>query len=330
MVDLTPEVKAQLEEQKKNCPFCKIIAGDITSKKVYEDSKINCILDINPWSKGHTLIVPKEHYPILPFIDPETFEHIFGMMPKFVNAIKSGVICTSVNVIIANGGVAGQQSPHFLIHLYPRDDNDGIFLYLFENEKNSEKADIKERLNQHFQKSFGQETKIRADFLNNVKDIIYENSDFICYFPDKSQAKGHVVFRPKREEKFFENLTSEESKNIFYGASLASSIVFESLGAHGTNIILKTGHASDNPSGEISLHVLPRYSEDGLDLIPKPMEEKPDLDDVAVKIKDSMFMIEYEQKSPKKVAEVERFTEKINREVEHNEVWDAIDKIINE
>jgi galactose-1-phosphate uridylyltransferase len=57
-----------LEQQKANCIFCKIVKGEIPSKKVYEDDMMLAILDINPAVKGHILVLPKEHYPIMPLI----------------------------------------------------------------------------------------------------------------------------------------------------------------------------------------------------------------------------------------------------------------------
>ena len=59
-MNLTPEIKAQLEEQKKQCVFCKINYGEIPGKKVFEDDKTVAFLDINPAVKGHILFMLKE------------------------------------------------------------------------------------------------------------------------------------------------------------------------------------------------------------------------------------------------------------------------------
>ena len=63
---MSPEQIAEM--QKQQCIFCKIIKGDIPGKKVFQDDFVEAILDINPAAKGHTLVMPKEHYPILPVI----------------------------------------------------------------------------------------------------------------------------------------------------------------------------------------------------------------------------------------------------------------------
>ena len=63
-MQLAPEIKKQLEEQKKQCIFCRLISGEIpNAKKVFEDDKTIALLDIYPALKGHTLFMLKEHYP---------------------------------------------------------------------------------------------------------------------------------------------------------------------------------------------------------------------------------------------------------------------------
>ena len=119
--NMSPEEISRL--QKENCIFCKIVKGEIPSRKVYEDEKMLAILDINPAAKGHMLVLPKEHYPILPVIPPDVFKHLFRTTKYLVAAVKKGMVAPQVTVFIANGAVAGQQSPHFLFHIIP---NEGV------------------------------------------------------------------------------------------------------------------------------------------------------------------------------------------------------------
>lgn len=112
--------------QKENCIFCKIIKGEIPSRKVFEDDILIAILDINPAGKGHTIVMPKEHYPILPVIPPDIFKHTFKTTKYLMRAVREGMVATGTTVFIANGAVAGQQSPHFLFHIIPRDEGDGL------------------------------------------------------------------------------------------------------------------------------------------------------------------------------------------------------------
>lgn len=314
MVEITPEMKKQLEEQKKNCPFCKIIAGEIESKTVYKDDLMIGILDINPSIKGHTIVMPKDHFPIMPFLPPETFNHMFGMMPKLIAALKKSMLTTGANIFIANGGIAGQQSPHFLIHLLPRERGDSIFdMFLFNEERHIEKEkydqiinalanNIPMMMNNHFGRnpaSWHNGNIQTAQYLQGMKKV-YEDEKAFVSVPDNPQCLGHLVIYSNEEENHFENLGYESSSHLFYVASFCATAVFEGLGAQGSNIVLKTGESDDNPDGRLEIHILPRFPEDGIDILPKPLKEKPNLDQVAAKIKDETFMIEYELKERNK------------------------------
>ncbi|MBN1274906.1 HIT domain-containing protein [Candidatus Woesearchaeota archaeon] len=117
---------AALEQQKQQCIFCKIVKGDVPAKKVYEDDVMLAIMDINPAAKGHVLLLPKEHYPILPLVPFEHMQHLFEKTRAIAKALKEAMLCQGVTVFIANGAAAGQQSPHFLYHLIPREHNDAL------------------------------------------------------------------------------------------------------------------------------------------------------------------------------------------------------------
>src|SRR3989338_1040716 len=144
MIEITPEIQAQLDEQKKQCVFCKILIGETESKKVYSDKFITGILDINPGVPGHMVLLPNEHYPILPYLPTATFKHIFGIMPQLIGAAKSAMIATGATVFIANGGIAGQQSPHFIVHLLPRERGDKVDLYAFSKKQVLDENKLKE------------------------------------------------------------------------------------------------------------------------------------------------------------------------------------------
>lgn len=125
-MELTPEQKKMLEEQKKQCPFCQIIAGKIPSQKVYEDDLLFSVTDINPAAKGHILLFPKEHYPILPLIPPETFKAMFQKAKELSNSVEKGALATGSMIVVANGRAAGQQSAHFMLHIIPREKGDKL------------------------------------------------------------------------------------------------------------------------------------------------------------------------------------------------------------
>ena len=197
MSEENPELQSQLEEQKKNCIFCKIINKEIESKKIYEDNELEGILDINPCIKGHTILFPKEHYPIMPLIPPKTFKHIFGIMPELVNAIKQSMLSTGANVLIANGYAAGQQAPHFLVHLLPREEGDGIFNFSFNKKEDLNEDELKKSnsmvsnnlpimMKNHFSRSPADWHKgdiKTSDFLFKIKDeqeVVYEDEKGIA------------------------------------------------------------------------------------------------------------------------------------------------------
>ncbi len=126
--NMSPEEIAEL--QRKNCIFCKIVRGDIPAKKVYEDDQMLAILDINPAAKGHTLVLPKEHYPLLPLLPLNLFNHLFTQTRNLMAAIKKATLNPGVTLFIANGAAAGQQSPHFLLHLIPRENAQDIPIFI--------------------------------------------------------------------------------------------------------------------------------------------------------------------------------------------------------
>ncbi|MFT4343826.1 MAG: HIT family protein [Candidatus Woesearchaeota archaeon] len=317
MVHITPEIQAQLDEQKKNCVFCKIIAGEIPSKKVYEDTLTIALLDVNPWCKGHVLFMQKDHYPIMPYIPPDTFTHIFGILPKLIRTIQSAMLATGMNVFIANGGAAGQQSPHFLMHIIPRESDDGItaFDFSLKNEPQQEK-DVKMLTHNlplmmvnHFKRTPAPWSKTSfetAPFLTDykIKDtVVYEDAKVLCVNPKQSFCRGHLVIYSQEEEQNFSSLSMESACHLFYVASYCATAVFEGMQAHGSNIIMKCGKSADNPEGKLSIHILPRWGDDGLEILPKAMSQKPNLDSIAEKINDKTYVIEYELKKEEKKEE---------------------------
>ncbi|MFC1722654.1 HIT domain-containing protein [Nanoarchaeota archaeon] len=125
-MEISDEQKKAMEEQKAQCIFCKIVKGETPSKKVYEDDQILAILDINPATKGHLLVMPKEHYPIMPLIPEETFKHLFSKVKELDKAVQETLLCKETTIFIANGGAAGQQSMHFMLHIIPREGGDDL------------------------------------------------------------------------------------------------------------------------------------------------------------------------------------------------------------
>ncbi|MFD1441951.1 MULTISPECIES: HIT family protein [Lacticaseibacillus] len=105
----------------ENCIFCKIVAGQIPSVKVYEDDQVLAFLDISQATAGHTLLVPKKHVKDIFAYDEALAEAVFSRVPKLARAIKaSDPRIAGINILNNNGEVAYQSVFHSHIHLVPR------------------------------------------------------------------------------------------------------------------------------------------------------------------------------------------------------------------
>ena len=123
---MTPEQIKELQVQ--NCIFCHIVNGRVQSRKIYEDDIVYATLDINPANPGHILLLPKEHYSIMPQIPPNVISHIFMVAKALSNAALRSLRCQGTNIFVANGVAAGQKAPHFMIHIIPRKQGDGLMI----------------------------------------------------------------------------------------------------------------------------------------------------------------------------------------------------------
>ena len=115
---------------KNNCVFCAIAAGEIPSFKVYEDELVLAYLDINPFSKGHTLVIPKAHTEGLLDTSDETLAAVIARVKKIAAHLKTALPCDGFNILQNNGQSAGQTVMHVHFHIVPRYDQGPI---VFEN-----------------------------------------------------------------------------------------------------------------------------------------------------------------------------------------------------
>ena len=112
----------------ENCIFCKIANGEIPSATLYEDEEFRVILDLGPATKGHALILPKQHAADIYEIPDELAAKAMVLAKKMASRMTKALDCDGFNVIQNNGETAGQTVFHFHMHLIPRykDDNAGI------------------------------------------------------------------------------------------------------------------------------------------------------------------------------------------------------------
>lgn len=179
--NMSPEELYEL--QKQNCLFCQIVNKKIPSNILYEDDKVVCVLDIYPANIGHTIIIPKEHYQILPQISDKIVKHMFKIAKHISHAILKSFINEGVNgtnIFLANGAVAGQKAPHLIMHIIPRTNEDKFLKFekksLDEQKIVYYKNKVSEILNnQQNKNNQTQQITNKQNNVNNAKNNINNN-----------------------------------------------------------------------------------------------------------------------------------------------------------
>lgn len=108
-----------------DCLFCRIVNEEIPSHKVYEDEQNYAFLDIYPTSRGHTVVLPKEHITSFLEMNEEKAAKLFAAVNRIAKQVIKTTEATGSNIGINNGLVAGQTVPHVHVHIIPRYENDG-------------------------------------------------------------------------------------------------------------------------------------------------------------------------------------------------------------
>lgn len=103
-----------------NCIFCKLANGVFPTNSIYEDENFNVILDVSPATKGHALILPKEHYANIYEIPSELLAEAVKVAQKVIKHVTPILGCDGYNLLQNNGEAAGQTVFHFHLHLIPR------------------------------------------------------------------------------------------------------------------------------------------------------------------------------------------------------------------
>jgi len=111
-----------------DCIFCKIVAGELPSEKVYEDDRVLAFLDITPTTRGHTLVIPKHHYADLSSTPVHVLQDVVAVLPKVARAAVEATGADGFNVLQSNRPCAGQCVFHIHFHIVPRREGDGIGL----------------------------------------------------------------------------------------------------------------------------------------------------------------------------------------------------------
>ena len=231
MTELTEEQRKEMEEkiknmspeelkefQKQQCIFCQILSGKIPSKKIYEDDRAIAILDINPAAKGHVLIMPKEHYAIMPQIPDQEVAHLFKIAKKVSQIVLKGLKVSGTNLFVANGLAAGQRAQHFIIHIVPRKDGDGLLKVEEKLVEKEMRKKVKMLVENEFNKLMGIKKKvIEVEDSEEVKEQpkeepkVEEKKEEVVQ-EKTEEKKAEVKEEPKVENKK-EELEDKESEN---------------------------------------------------------------------------------------------------------------------
>jgi histidine triad (HIT) family protein len=112
----------------EDCIFCKIVAGEIPAQRVDEDEHTLAFMDISPWTRGHALVIPREHVRNLYEVDREVLGHTGAAAQRLAIRMRDRLGCDGINLINSCEPAAWQTVFHFHIHVIPRYDDDPMKL----------------------------------------------------------------------------------------------------------------------------------------------------------------------------------------------------------
>jgi len=112
----------------EDCIFCKIVAGELPSEIVREDEHTVAFMDINPWTRGHALVIPRTHSPNLYEVGEDDLRHTSSAAKQLALRMRERLRCDGVNLLNASEPAAWQTVFHFHMHVIPRYDDDPLQL----------------------------------------------------------------------------------------------------------------------------------------------------------------------------------------------------------
>jgi histidine triad (HIT) family protein len=114
----------------EHCTFCDLIKGSAEVSVCHEDADSIAFMDIQPVNAGHVLVVPRDHYESLLDVPQEIGTHLFRVTMRLAAAIRHVTDCDGLNIVVNSGAAAGQDEPHYHVHIIPRRVNDGFDIEL--------------------------------------------------------------------------------------------------------------------------------------------------------------------------------------------------------
>jgi histidine triad (HIT) family protein len=129
------------ESKAADCVFCKILNGTIPSRKFYEDDSTIAILDINPASPGHALVLPRQHFKTIMDGGQDVVASTFLTVKRVAELVKNRLNCDGLNIMVNQGREAGQVIDHFHVHVVPRYKGDNIHIIPPDRKMSDEQLD---------------------------------------------------------------------------------------------------------------------------------------------------------------------------------------------
>ena len=121
-----------------DCIFCQIVAGDLPSEMVQEDEHTVAFMDINPWTRGHALVIPRAHSKNLWEVDEADLRHTASAAKRLAGRMRDVLACDGINLLNATEPAAWQTVFHFHMHVIPRYEDDPLELPVQPRQANPE------------------------------------------------------------------------------------------------------------------------------------------------------------------------------------------------
>ncbi len=115
--------------KKQDCLFCKLVYGEFESATIFENSEFRVVLDKFPATRGHVLIIPKEHVENIFEMDSELAGRLFALAAHMAKVMRRALPLEGLNILQNNGAIAGQTVFHFHLHLIPRYADDTVKIH---------------------------------------------------------------------------------------------------------------------------------------------------------------------------------------------------------
>jgi histidine triad (HIT) family protein len=116
---MTPFEAPETHDVDPNCIFCKIISGELPSRRIYEDDRAVAFLDIGAWHRGHALVVPKRHVPDI-VTGTNALPEIAPAVEAVARLLMHRLDADGINLLSSSGEAAGQEVFHLHVHVVPR------------------------------------------------------------------------------------------------------------------------------------------------------------------------------------------------------------------